>query len=395
LDRSAGPNGTVWRRPCAVAAVAMLGVILALTLLPVGGPGPSGFQWRLFSGEFDLSDFICNILLFLPLTVALRCSGVAAWKTVALGLVLSATIEFAQLRVVPGRDSSLSDLISNTLGGTLGVALAGWLPTRRRSALRGVTAAVLSLAAIAVDGLLQRPSFPEAPYYGQWTANLGMYDWYRGKVLSAEIGGMPLPSRRIADTRAARELLRTGARLRVRAVAGPRTEGLAPLFSIFDTEQREILLVGPDRDGLVLHIRTRAADVLLRTTELRWPRALAGIAPGDALVVSVRHEPSGYCLGLNGQERCRLASTAGQAWTLLQSYPGLAPAAQALLACLTMFLLGIPVGLVMLRERWGWAGLVVAVAGAAVVPPLVGLAPTPLLQLAALVLGVLAARRAP
>jgi len=395
LDRSVGLSGMAWRRPCAVAAALSLGVILALTLVPVGGPGPSGFQWRLFSGEFGLSDFICNVVLFVPLAALLRCSGVPAWKTVALGFVLSATIEFAQLRVVPGRDSALSDIISNTTGSALGAALVSWFPLRRRSALRGVAAAILSLAVIAGTGLLQHPSFPETPYYGQWTANLGMYEWYRGKVLSAEMGGMPLPSWRLADTRAVRELLRTGTALNVRAVAGPRTERLAPLFSIFDSERREILLVGPDGDDLVLHVSTRAVDVLLRPAELRWRGVLAGVAPGDTLAVSVRREPAGYCLVANGRERCRLAFTAGQAWSLLQSYPGLAPAAQTLLACLTMFLLGIPVGLVTARRVWGWAGLVVAVAGAAVVPPLVGLAPTPLLQLAALGLGVVVAGRAP
>jgi len=383
------------RKPCTVAAAVFLGVILAATLVPVGGPAPSGFQWRLFSGEFDLSDFICNVVLFVPLAAALRCSGVPAWKTVALCALLSATIEFAQLRVVPGRDSSLSDLLSNILGAVAGVALVRWLPARRRSALRGLVAAAASVAAIAVIGLLDLPSFPPTPYYGQWTADLGMYEWYRGKVLHAEMGGLPLPSWRLADTRAVRDLLLAGTALHVRAVAGPRTEGLAPLFSIFDSERREILLVGPDRDDLVLHVRSRAVDVLLRPTELRWRGALAGIAPGDTVAVSVRREAAGYCLGVNGHERCSLAFTAGQAWALFQSYPGLSPAAQALLECLTMFLLGIPVGLLTLRRGWGWAGLAVVLAGATLVPPLVGLAPTPLLQLAALFLGVLAASRAP
>jgi hypothetical protein len=370
-------------------------VILAATLVPVPGPGPAGFQWRLLSGEFDLSDVINNLVLFVPLAVALRCSGVPAWKTVALCALLSATIEFAQLRVVPGRDSSLSDLLANTLGAVTGVGLVRWLPVRRRSAVRGVAAAALSLAAIAGTGLLDLPSFPRTPYYGQWTADLGMYDWYQGKVLSAEMGGLPLPSWRLADTRAVRELLLAGTVLRVRAVAGPRTERLAPLFSIYDAARREIFLVGPDRDDLVLHVRSRAVDVLLRPTELRWRGALAGVAPGDTLAVSVRREPAGYCLGVNEHERCGLAVTAGQAWALFQSYPDLAPAAQALLACLTMVLLGLPVGLVTVRKGWGWAGPVAVLAGATVVPGLVGLASTPLLDLAALALGVLAGRRVP
>jgi len=361
----------------------------------VAGPGPAGFQWRLLSGDYDLSDVINNVVLFVPLAIALRCSGVPAWTTVAVCALLSATIEFAQLRVIPGRDSSLSDFLSNTLGAVVGVALAGWLPTRRRSAVRGLAAAALCLAAIAGTGLLDRPSLPRTPYYGQWTANVGMYDWYKGKVLSAEMGGLPMRDGRLADTRAVRDLLLAGAPVHVRAVAGPRPERLAPLFSIFDVYRHEMFLVGPDRDDLVLHVRSRAMDVLLRPTELRWRGALAGVAPGDTVAVTVRRTGAGYCLGVDARERCGLAVTAGQAWSLFQSYPGLAPAAQAFLECLTMFLLGIPVGLVMARSAWGWAGPLALLAGALLVPALVGLAPTPLLQLAALALGVVAARRAP
>jgi hypothetical protein len=370
-------------------------VILAATLVPVSGPGPAGFQWRLLVGEFDLSDVINNVVLFVPLAVAMRCSGVPAGKTVALCALLSATIEFAQLRVVPGRDASLSDLLSNTLGAVSGVALVRWLPARRRSALRGVAAAVLSVAVIAGIGLLDLPSLPPTAWYGQWTANLGQYAWYRGRVLDAGIGGLPLPSWRLADARAVREALLAGAPLHVRAVAGPRTDRLAPLFSIFDASRREIVLVGPDRDDLVFLLRRRAVDVFLRRMELRWRGALAGVVQGDTLTVSVRRGRGGYCLGVNGHERCGLAHTAGQAWSLFQSYPGLAPAAQAFLACLTMFLLGLPVGGVTERRGWGWAGPVALLVGAVGVPALVGLAPTPLAELAALSLGVLAARRVP
>jgi len=109
-------------------------------------------------------------------------------------------------------------------------------------------------------------------------------------------------------------VLLAGTALNVRAVVGPRTEWLAPLFSICDSERREILLVGPDRDDLVLHARSRAEDLLLRPTELRWCGALAGVAPGGFPAVSVRREATGYCLSLNERERCPLASTAGRAW---------------------------------------------------------------------------------
>jgi hypothetical protein len=37
-----------------------------VTLVPMGGPGPSGFQWRPFSGEGSSSYFICKVMLLSP-----------------------------------------------------------------------------------------------------------------------------------------------------------------------------------------------------------------------------------------------------------------------------------------------------------------------------------------
>jgi hypothetical protein len=311
-----------------------------------------------------------------------------------MALLLSAAIEFAQLWV-PGRESALGDVVSNTLGAALAMGLARWLPTRRRSAIGGSAAATAALAVIAGTGLLLRPSFPPTVYYGQWTADLGMYEWYRGRVLSADVGGIALPSWRLQDTKTVRERLAAGERLRVRAIAGPRTDRLAPLFSIFDEQRREILLVGADRDDLVLHVSTRAIDLRLHQPDLRWRGALASVAPGDTLHVELSGARPGYCLHVNGRERCGLAYTAGQAWGLVEFVPGMPAAGQAGLDCLFMFMLGLPVGLMVRRSRPGYAAIAIVVAGALVLPTPLGLAPTPPLQVAALILGIGSAALAP
>jgi hypothetical protein len=374
--------------------IAGLGLILGATLVPSAGPDTETFHWCLLCGDLGLSDTIGNVALFVPLAIALRWSGASGRRTVALALLLSTAIELAQLRI-PGRESALGDVVSNTFGAGLGVALVRWIPTRRRSALAGFAAAGAALAAIAGIGLALRPSFPPTVYYGQWTADLGMYEWYKGTVLSAEISGIPLRSWRLEDSRAVRERLLAGTPLRVRAVAGPRTERLAPLFSIFDAERREILLVGPDRDDLVLHVRRHATDLRLRQPDLRWRGALTEIQPGDTLVVEVRGERSGYCLQLNNRERCGLAYSAGQAWGLVQFFPRLPAGAQAALDCVLMAVLGLPVGLMVGRSRSGYAAVAIALAGAVALPPLVGLAPTPPLQIAALALGIAGAALTP
>jgi hypothetical protein len=380
---------------CIPFAALTLSLVVGATLVPSPGPDSGTLRWCLLCGDFGLSDAIANMVLFVPVAISLRCAGLSGRWTIAIGLLLSCAIEFTQLHFVPGREAAVGDVLWNTVGTVLGGALVHWLPGRGRSGPRAFAAAAATMAVIVVAGLVQRPTFPPTVYYGQWTADLGMYEWYRGQVLSADIAGVPLPSWRLPDSRAVREQLLAGAPLRVRAVAGPRSERLAPLFSIFDAAQREILLIGPDRDDLVLQVSTSATDVRLHQPDLRWRGAMAGIAPGDTLDVEVTRARRGYCLRLNGREQCDLAHTAGRAWGLVEFLPHLPAAAQTLLDCVFMALLGLPVGLLLRRSRSGYAAAWFLLLGALVLPPLVGLAPTPLPQVAALAAGIVAAALAP
>jgi len=70
-----------------------------------------------------LADGFLNVALFLLLVAALTVAGWRPWRPIALVALLSCGVETAQL-VIPGRDPSLSDVLFNTLGIALGVALA-------------------------------------------------------------------------------------------------------------------------------------------------------------------------------------------------------------------------------------------------------------------------------
>lgn len=106
-------------------------------------------NWRIFwNGRTYLGDFTSNILLFMPLGWVLltrpgACPRVLAlglsWvRSLGLSLVLSAMVEGLQL-LLPGRTSSLTDVVANTLGGGLGALLSvgfatwpwPWLRSRR------------------------------------------------------------------------------------------------------------------------------------------------------------------------------------------------------------------------------------------------------------------------
>jgi hypothetical protein len=89
---------------------------------------------------FDLGDATLNLLGFVPLGILLgywsRQRGRRTlWAPVTQVMLISLGIEFLQLGVV-GRVSSVDDLVLNTLGGSMGIALAGLLP-RSHFARRG------------------------------------------------------------------------------------------------------------------------------------------------------------------------------------------------------------------------------------------------------------------
>jgi hypothetical protein len=63
--------------------------------------------------------------------------------------------------------------------------------------------------------------------------------------------------------------------------------------SVYDRLEREIFLLGPDRDDLVFRYRTRTAAARLSDPNLRVVGALGGVAPGAALAIELSREPAG------------------------------------------------------------------------------------------------------
>ena len=379
---------SMWKRwPWIALAWAAFAFIVRVTLFPTHDPDTGTFHLCLLCGELGLSDAIGNVALFMPLAGALYRIGLSGRRTIAALFIFSLTIEIVQL-VVPGRESSLGDVVSNTLGAAAGVGLAYWLPKRRRTVRSGFAAAAALVAVMVAIGLAFRPSFPQTLYYGQWTPDLGQYETYGGRVLSAAIGGMALHSWRVDDSKAVRRRLLDGDTLRVTALAGAPPQAVSPIFNVYDDQRREIVLLGADGADLVTHVRLVATDLLLRQPDLRWSAALSGVEHGDTLHLGWRRAARGYCLAFDGRERCGLAYTLGDAWGLIQFEPRLSSAARMSLDLWFMALLGLCAGLVLTRDARGYAAAGAVLLGALAVPALLGLAPTPLAQLAALAVGL-------
>lgn len=306
-----------------------MAVIVAVTLRPAATPGGAVedlLRTCLLCGGRGTSDAVLNILMFAPLGAALVGSGWRIRTVVFASLLLSIGIEVLQIGLA-GRYAVLGDVVWNTIGGMLGAVAAARAATfgTRVAKHPGVLGALLVLLPVAVAGAtawLLVPAPQQGTYYGQWTADLGpSLGVYRGEVLEAEIGRQPAPSWKLSDSEAARSDLISGEPLTVRFLAGPPPDRLAPIFSIYDGVQHEVLLVGAESDDLVLRIRRRAADYRLDQPDIRWTGALRELLPGDTATLAIRRVGAvTFCAQVQDRERCQ-GTGAGYGWALLL-YPG-------------------------------------------------------------------------
>ena len=76
----------------------------------------------LLCGDQSILDAVLNSLLFIPLGLGLRLAGMSRRRAFAIGLVTTITVETLQLGI-PGRDTSLGDIFTNSFGGLLGICV--------------------------------------------------------------------------------------------------------------------------------------------------------------------------------------------------------------------------------------------------------------------------------
>ncbi len=95
-----------------------IALIVVATMIPVGLRHPS---LRYIHNNFEPADFFNNILLYMPLGIAL--SGSSLLRTFAWGLCLSTVAEVLQLGYID-RVPSVADITSNTCGALVGYLFA-------------------------------------------------------------------------------------------------------------------------------------------------------------------------------------------------------------------------------------------------------------------------------
>ena len=84
--------------------------------------------------DYGVAEFTANVLLFVPMGVlfTLLLGVWRWWLAVGIGVFATLVIEFVQ-RFLPARVSDPRDLLANTLGTLVGVAIVALLALRRRT----------------------------------------------------------------------------------------------------------------------------------------------------------------------------------------------------------------------------------------------------------------------
>lgn len=313
-----------------IATTALTVLLIAgLTLTPGAGGPADHFDLCITCGTHWAADFGLNILLFIPLGFGLRLAGVrrrTAWLLVAATTV---TIELLQYSIITGRDSDLSDILSNTLGGSLGILAAD---VRRRlltpstaAALRlSVASALVWCASTACIQWALSISLPHSIYYEQVAPQLGQFSTFSGRVLTAAFNGAPFPGGRLSDEASATmrdDLVAGNARLSAVMTTGSPPRRLAPVISVFDDHRREIFVLGQRHRDLIFQMRRHTDDWGFRSPSLALPGALPPRPRSDDTVrISASVDADAPRIAVEssaGHAERRIGTGVWQAWSLL------------------------------------------------------------------------------
>ena len=318
--------------------------IASLTLLPAAvsraGAETAEF-WCIRCGTFGGVDALLNTLLFLPLGLGL---GLRGWRPsralLAIG-ALTVAVEALQLWAIPGRDASLSDIVTNTLGGSLGWLLAGqWrhllFPSPSLARRLGVAALLLWVASRLATAWLLVPSLTDSNWFAQ-LAPRGVYPAdFSEPLQEVLIGGEATPDGSM--WRRSRAALESEHSATATFHSPGPSAALASIVSVQDQRFRELLLLGQEGADARFRFRLRAADARLRVPSVRLRGAFTGASPD---LVRLHGESTDGRLRLTvesaaGRRTETLDLSAGLTWSLvLPLDAGLGPEARTVTALVT------------------------------------------------------------
>jgi hypothetical protein len=306
--------------------------------------------WCLVCGHYGGVDVVVNVLLFIPLGMGLR---LLAWSTPAVvttGALISLAVESLQLAVIPGRDASLSDLLTNTLGSWIGAALASQggslLRPAKTQALRLATAAGLAwLGAQAGTAFLLQPWLPSEPLRGEWARRKPGHPPFDGLVTWAFVSGKSVPGFWVVDSDLRRRLSQGRIHLELGLVSGRNVPRWSPVFELLGPA-RQALAVEAVGTDLVFQPPARTSSLRLRGPALRLTGALPDIAGRVLQLAAGERDHTLWATWMRGESQygVRQALSPSFGWSLLLPFDYAYGAEVHLLTALWLAGLLMPVG---------------------------------------------------
>ena len=374
------PTSRIPLDPFLAGALLLIGVA---TLVPLHGPsGSSQIYWTL-----EFGDALRNIGLYVPFGVAWLAGRRSLAAGVVGALLISTGIELLQL-ALPGRFSNPWDIASNATGALLG----GVLWRERRRWLRPSKPLALGLglgfgAAIGLSGLavgwLRLPFIEELRIDSYWTPDFRYLSRYQGEVTGAAMNGIRLPHGRLAHGGPIREALSGEFDLRVIGRVGPEPPRPGILFLITDGRKRDLVAIIVEGSDLWVTYGDRAREFGLVPPRLPLVDALADATPGNPLYVHLERRTEGFCLRVNGLEKCGLGYSAADSWTLLVPFSVPTPWAGAL----WLALMALPLGFWSRGPGAMLGALALALLGLIAAPVFFPLLPTRFIHVLAILAG--------
>lgn len=229
-----------------------------------------------------------------------------------------------------GRDASVGDLLTNTVGGGLGAAFGARLGAvlwpsaagAQRLAIGwfGMLAGVQALATFAFV-----PAPTELVYSGHIGRSLGGRPAYPGRIASVRVGSHSVPNTWFDGEGVRAELSRHGGGALAVDLIPPAQPPAwsASIARIVDVRRREIIELSQAGLDATYGVRTNAAAIRLRPVRIRLQGAFASPSPGETLTITAGYGASLATLraqagGESREMRARLSP--GQAWRLLSPF---------------------------------------------------------------------------
>jgi hypothetical protein len=283
-------------------------VAIGLATLTPQPPAKTGSHLCLVCGTLGVVNAVLNVFLFVPLGVGFGIYRTNWKRAVVLGAALSTAIELLQFLIIPGRYSTVGDVITNTIGTAVGFALGRYAaalvrpsPLIAKKLTLGWGLIWLGLQIVSNYGFLT--NFPDAKYYGQLARSLGSFDVFRGLVKLASIGSITIPNTALQNSQAVRQLLRADSALQTTVIPASATKSVAPIVRIADNRGREIAIIAQNGTDLVFGLRTGASLLKLRPTLFAATNVFPARANGDSAPLQLRATHSPRAVMLDAESR--------------------------------------------------------------------------------------------